>query len=365
MKKFSILLLSFLAIVVAISCDDNEEELFINEPSSGLAFESTAAASYLLTFETKDNLAERLVWNDIEFETPVSVNYEVQASNDPANFDTPAVVTSTNDNFVDISVERLNQLSAELGLTPFSQGVIAMRVVGTTADSTMEPLISDVLVLSVTPYTTESPRLWVPGNYAASSGYGADWAPGDADTPFIEAVEFGSTEYEGFIFMNVATPNFKFTLEQDWDEAYGDGGTGLLDLNGGDLSVPGPGYYYITVNTDPDGDPSTNDATWTATATSWAMIGTATPNDWNDPDTDMTYNSTTRKWEVDVTLSQAEFKFRSNDDWSSPLNNFGENSDGELEFNAGNFTFDQSAGLYKVELDLSQPRNYTYTATGI
>ncbi|OUS16116.1 hypothetical protein A9Q93_05915 [Nonlabens dokdonensis] len=368
MKKFSILMLSFLAIAATISCSEDDEELFIDQPTTQLSFKSTPATSYILTFETKDNLAERLVWTTVDFSTPISVSYEVQASNDATNFDNAITVTTTNEDNVSLSVERLNEVAAEVGLTPFTEGVVAMRVVATTADASMDPMISDVLALAVTSYTTESPRLWVPGNYAAASGYGADWAPGDAATPYLEAVEFGSTEYEGFINMDVATPNFKFTLEQDWDEAFGDSGTpGELSLSGGDLSVPGAGFYYITVNTDPDGNGDFSDATWTATPTSWAMIGTATPNDWNDPDTDMSYNATTQKWEVTVTLSQDQFKFRANDDWGSPTNNFGQSSDNPdlLGFNGSDLTFDQAPGMYKVELDLSTPRAYSYTATSI
>lgn len=358
-------MLSFLAIAATISCSEDDEELFIDEPTTQLSFKSTAATSYILTFETKDNLAERLVWNTVDFSTPISVSYEVQASSDAANFDNAVTVTSTNEDNVSLSVERLNEVAAQVGLTPFTEGVVAMRIVGTTADASMDPLVSDVLALAVTSYTTESPRLWIPGNYAAASGYGADWTPDDPLTPFIEAVEFGSTEYEGFVFMNVPTPNFKFTLEQDWDEAFGDGGAGLLDLSGGDLSVPGAGYYYIQVNTDPDGNGDFSDATWSATATNWAIIGAATPNSWNDPDTDMTYNATTQKWEVTVNMIQDEFKFRANDDWGNANNNFGTDGNGGLQFNAGNLSFTDSPGMYKIELDLSTPRAYTYSATSI
>jgi hypothetical protein len=365
MKKFSILLLSFLVIAMALSCSDNDEELFIDQPEGQLSFKSTVSSSYILTFDTKDNLAERLVWNTVSFQTPISITYEVEASNDASNFDNAITVTSTNGDNVGLSVQRLNEISAALGLTPFTEGIVAMRVKGTTADATMETLFSDILVLPVTPYTTESPKLWVPGNYAAASGYGADWAPQDPLTPYIEAVEFGSTAYEGFIYMNVPSPNFKITLEQDWDEAYGDGGAGMLDLAGGDLSVTGPGCYYIQVNTDPDGDPATNDGTWSATTASWALIGAATPNSWNDPDTDMTYNPTSRMWEVDVNMTQDEFKFRANDDWGSPQNNFGADGEGVLQFNAGNIDFTEAPGLYKVALDLSIPRAYSYTATSI
>jgi hypothetical protein len=369
MKKFAIFMLSFLAIGATISCDDNDEELFISNPSNQLMFKSTASSSYLLTFDTKDNLAERLVWTPVTFEVPIAINYEVQASNDPSNFENSLVVTSTNETTADISVERLNDISAELGLTPFSQGTIAMRVVGTTADVNMTPMISDVLILAVTPYTTETPKLYVPGNYADSSGYGANWTPEDSATPFLSAVEFGSTEFEGFIFMSNASPEFKLTPGQSFDGAYGDAGSGMLSTSGGNLTVPGPGYYFITANTDPDGDPSTDDATWTASARSWGIIGAATePTNapgWGD-ELDMTYNKDTKLWTVELNMQAEDFKFRAQQ-WDPATYNFGLKTGGqpnELSFGGGNLSV-AAGGRYRAELDLSQPRNYTYSLTSI
>ncbi|SCY42738.1 SusE outer membrane protein [Nonlabens sp. Hel1_33_55] len=369
MKKITTLLLSFLAIMAVVSCSDDDEQLFIDQADSQLTFESPASASYILTFETKDNLAERLVWSTPSFETPISVTYAVEASTDPNDFSNAEVVTTTNNNFVDLTVERLNDLSATLGLTPFSQGVIAMRIVGTTADAGMEPLVSDILTLSVTSYTTDSPKLYVPGNYAESSGYGANWTPSDSETPFLEATEFGSVEFEGFIFMSNDAPEFKFTpTNEGFEGAFGDGGTGMLSNDGGagNLTVPGPGYYYITVNLDPDGDPTTDDASWSASSRVWGIIGAATqptnPAGWDD-ELNMTYNKETKLWTVELTMDAGEFKFRAQE-WTD-FTNFGDNGgDGVLEFNSANIEVGTS-GTYRAELDLSQPRNYTYELVSI
>lgn len=366
MKRISILFMTMIAAIALVSCEDNDEDFIRTNAKNELEFKSTPASSYILTFETRMNTAERFVWTPVEYTVPIATTYTLEASTDATNFDNPVVAGSTSESTLAVTVERMNELSASLGLVPFSTGVIAVRVKATIADPNVAPKYSDVQILTVTPYTTESPKLWVPGNYAEASGYGANWSPGDANTPFLQAVEFGSTEYEGFVFMNVASPEFKFTLEQDWDEAYGNNGAGLISLSaGGNLTVPARGYYYITVNTDPDGNPATNDATWTATAKVWSVIGAATPNGWNGPDHDMTYNQTTKKWTVNLNMNTDAFKFRANDDWNNDKNNFGINADGELQFNAGNISFTQPAGNYRIELDLSAPRAYTFTATSI
>lgn len=361
-------MLSFLAIAAITSCDDNDEELFIDGPSTQLAFISDAAPSYLLTFDTKDNLAERFVWSSVEFDTPISVSYELQASTNPSDFDNAITVTSSNTTSASLSVERLNDVAAELGLTPFSLGNISVRVVGSTADVTMEPLVSDVLNLAVTPYTTESPKLWVPGNYAEDSGYGPNWSPDNDNTPFLEAVAFGSTVFEGFIFMNVAAPEFKLTPQMNFDSAYGDAGAGIISLGaGGNLTVPAPGYYFITVDTDPDGDPSTDDATIEATQRVWGMIGTATlpsnPAEWGD-ELDMTYDQDAKVWVLELNMQSGPFKFRSQQ-WSPDEYNFGQGEEpGALQFN-GSDLMNDATGRFRAELDLSTPRQYTYTLTAI
>lgn len=360
---------SFLAVTSLLSCDDDTEELFTTAPNSDIAFTSTPASSYILTFETKDNTAERFVWTPLEFTTPIAVTYELQASTDASNFDNAVPVTATSDTSTSLTVEQMNDLAAQLGLTPFSSNGIAMRVMASSADASMGTNVSDVIILSVTPYTTESPKLWVPGNYAEDSGYGPNWAPDNDATPYLEAVEFGSTQFEGFIYMNVAAPEFKITPEMNWDNAYGDAGSGLISLTASDnLTVPGPGFYYITVDTDPDGDPATDDATFTASVRDWGIIGAATlpsnPAEWSD-ELDMTYNQDTKKWSVELDMAVGEFKFRAQQ-WDPATYNFGVSDEGlnVLSFGGGNLS-QAAAGRYRAEIDLSVPRNYTFELISI
>jgi hypothetical protein len=370
MKKFSILMLAFLAAFSIISCGDDEEALFVTQPSGDFSFRTTAATSYILTFETRANTAERFVWEPLEMTTPIALTYTLEASTDTSAFSNPVEVASTSDTSVALTVEEMNDLALQLGLTPFSQGEIAMRVFTTADDSNVESVVSDVITLFVTPYTTESPKLWVPGNYAAASGYGADWTPDDPETPFLEAVEFGSTQFEGFINMDVASPEFKFTTAQNFDNAFGDAGGGAISLSAGNnLTAPGPGYYFITVDTDPDGDPNTDDGTFTISERVWGIIGAATlpsnPAEWGD-ELDMTYDSVNHVWTIDAALTPADMKFRAQD-WSPQTRNFGIDENGEpgdLRFDGPNIP-NTVSGNARIILDLSQPRNYTYSITSI
>ena len=363
-------MLSFLAIGATMSCEDNDEELFTTTATSDLKFSSTPAESYLLTFDTRMNTAERFTWQPVTFSTPVAVTYALKAVAAGGDFENAELVGSTSSTEYALTVQELNNLALTLGLTPFQDGVISMRLEAMMADNNQPAIVSDVINLNVFPYTTETPKLYVPGNYAEESGYGANWTPDDSETPFLRAVEFGSTEFEGFIFMSNESPEFKITPGQSFDNAYGDGGDGMLSTSGGNLTVPGPGYYYITVNTDPNGDGNNDDATWSASDRQWGIIGAATepsnPAGWGD-ELDMTYNKETKLWTVDLELRVEEFKFRAQQ-WDPATYNFGidgnSENDNELSFGGGNLSVD-AAGTYRVELDLSQPRDYTYSLTAI
>lgn len=361
-------MLSLLIVGTTISCESNDEELFTTTPTSDLKFTSLPADAYLLTFDTRMNTAERFTWAKVDFSTPVAITYQLQAIAEGGDFENAEIAGSTNQNEIKLTVEELNNLTATLGLAPFQEGFISMRLVASMADVNQPSIISDVITLKVTPYTTDTPKLYVPGNFSEASGYGANYAPGDDNTPFLQAVEFGSTEYEGFVYMNVASPSFKFTPEKTYDLAYG-GTSTTLSSSGGDLSLPEAGYYFITVNLDPNEDGNFDDATWSASARSWGIIGAATePTNapgWND-ELDMTYNKDTKAWTVELNMKADEFKFRAQQ-WDPATYNFGLKSGGEaneLSFGGGNLSI-TTPGRYKAELNLSQPRNYTYTLTAI
>ena len=73
----------------------------------------------------------------------------------------------------------------------------------------------------------------------------------------------------------------------------------------------------------------------------------------------MTYNPTTKVWEVELVLNAGgELKFRANDGWDI---NFGSNdNNGIANLNGPNIK-SPGAGKYKITLDLSHSRAYTYT----
>ncbi|WP_440998747.1 RagB/SusD family nutrient uptake outer membrane protein [Fodinibius sp. SL11] len=90
------------------------------------------------------------------------------------------------------------------------------------------------------------PEIYVPGGYQSASGYGNDWDPGTAPA-LVDNNNDGI--YTGYIYINDAGSEFKFTPEQNWNEDWGDNeGDGTLDSGGDNLYAQQPGRHNITVN---------------------------------------------------------------------------------------------------------------------
>ena len=96
----------------------------------------------------------------------------------------------------------------------------------------------------------------------------------------------------------------------------------------------------------------------------WGIIGSATPTGW-DSDTNMDYSLSTRLYSITIVLTQAEFKFRLDDQWTTNLGDNG--NDLSLEANGGNIPV-PSAGTYKIVANFSDaeiggmaPKTYTAT----
>jgi hypothetical protein len=97
----------------------------------------------------------------------------------------------------------------------------------------------------------------------------------------------------------------------------------------GNLFVPSKGYYLLKANV--------NNSTWSATKTSFGIIGDSTPGGW-DNDTDMTFSSTTQEWKITTNLvGGKKIKFRANDAWDI---NYGDNApaNGFLKLNGADIT---------------------------
>jgi hypothetical protein len=341
--------------VVALSCsvEDVQDRPVIEGVDTPVLTAPTSGAAYVLTPEKAAEQVERFTWKSANYGGDIEVTYAVELDKKGNDFKTPQSIGSViAGNQVSVSVETMNNATLALESTPFSASEFEVRVKSTVGATT--PMFSNVIGIVITPYTTENPRLWVPGGYAKASGYPNDWDP--ATSPTLSASAYGKVDFEGYVNFNDADAEYKFTSAPEWNQPgeYAAGATaGTLALSGANLKIPAAGYYKIEVDTDK--------LTYKATKQVWGIVGNATPGGW-DADTPMTYDKVTKQWTLTAILTAQSapdngMKFRANNNWDY---NFGDNgADGTLE--GGGTNIGTSAGTYLITLDLSNPRNYTYT----
>jgi hypothetical protein len=369
-KKMKNITKSIIALfaVVALSCsvEDVQDRPIIQSVDSPVLTAPTSGASYVLTPETAAAQAERFTWKSANYGGNVEINYTIEMDVKGNAFKTPKELASRkSENQASVSVEIMNGAALALKATPFSPAEFEVRVKSTVGTNIM---VSNVVEIVVTPYTTESPKLYVIGNFLNASGYGADWTTAST-LPALAASGYGKTDFEGYVNFDNGNSQYKFlpqntSFDGDYGNATGPDGTftGLLLQTGeSNAGLPAPktaGYYKINADT--------KALTYSVVATRWAVTGSGTPNGWPDngvQDHDLTYNKTTKVWTVTLNLSANEIKFRANDGWDLNLGNLKSKPDGKtLEYGGDNIKV-ATAGNYTITLDLSSPRNYKYTLT--
>jgi hypothetical protein len=201
---------------------------------------------------------------------------------------------------------------------------------------------SDVVSVHYTPYEPPTPpptgpdSLWVPGDYQG-------WNPAAAPNVFSQEHD---GIYNGYIYFPPGgTFEFKFTSAPDWGHTnFGNGGDGVLDTDpgAGNLTVPGEGTYYMTVDT--------LALTWEYAVRNFALIGSF--NEWAG-DEPMTWDEANWAWTITRSFPAAtEFKWRANGEWTYNLGDNG--ADGTLEQDGANIVI-ENAGTYTINLYLYQP----------
>ncbi|MFZ5941088.1 MAG: SusF/SusE family outer membrane protein [Bacteroidota bacterium] len=185
-------------------------------------------------------------------------------------------------------------------------------------------------------------KFWVVGSYNG-------WDNSD-NAEFIISTETSNGLAEGYVSLS---GEFKLTTDHSWDDAhtFGDDGSGGLTNPGGNIQVPAAGYYLVKANL--------SDMSYSLTATTWGVIGSATPGDWSSQ-TDMDYFATQKIFGLGVHLTANEIKFRGTSDWAV---NFGcTAADGKtLDYGGSNIAVAEEDD-YALTLDLSHPNAYTYSA---
>ena len=362
MKKILKNSIIMMLAIFAVSCnvDDVEDRPVAVGKNEHVLSAPEEGNDYVLNPDNMEGLAERFVWTASDFGQGVIPNYDVEIDFAGENFDTPVVIGSTSGSLqLAVSNNVLNNAVLALGATPFEVANFEVRIkayVGTSV------LYSNVVEMIITPYTTETPKLWMPGGYQSTSGYGDNFA--HATAPQLKALAYGNTTFEGYVYIAndiTSTDNgFKFSTQENWTGTnYGAGATPSTLSPTGENITATAGYYRVKVDTNPEV------LSLNMTQTTWGIVGNSTPGGWENS-TPMTYDPATKKWWIVVALTAQNapdngWKFRANNSWDINLGDAVLNAtDGILSEGGSNIGV-ATAGTYRIELDLSNPRDYKYT----
>jgi len=359
-KIFNKTAIMILLIAVFTSCKKSGEQFDLDHglfPATSL---TVSANNVVLASTTENDTVLRFNFLAASFGKDPVVSYTLQ-------MDTPADTLGNNwglaKNFTIANAafkygflgKDLNNILNAIGLTPGTANDLVFRIKADVNQfngtaSTVIPVYTNVVPVNITSYEL---NLYVPGAYQG-------WNP--AAAPIISPVNGRPGMYEGYVYITGGgTQYFKFTNAPDWNHTnYGDGGNGTfsIDGNAGGLYVNEDGYYELTA------DLNTN--RWTATKTTWGIIGDATPGGWSN-DTPMTYDPATQVWTVTADMVQnGSFKFRANNAWAI---DFGIDGAGNIQYADNPFlgyngTLNNLSvptdGNYTITLDLHVSQHYTF-----
>lgn len=363
MKK-AIKLASIFALLVGFTACNEEDNNKISAPGDAATIVSPEQGAVItLNPLNPTNPAVTLVWNHAKYSSNTEVNYTIEVAKGGTDFANPIEAGITTARQITWTVEQLNGVCdvTKADLIPFSFGDLDIRVKAAIGTGNVLESISQKITISVKPYSTALPKLAVPGNHQG-------WDP--ASAPLLAASAYGKTDFEGYVWLNgefkfvAQSPNGTFAWPPTGGPDFGDDGT--FDNNiaeTGESNINrAPGYYRVRANTSSTaygGDfPAMK---YNVVPTTWGIAGNATTNGW-DGSIPMNYDSATKKWTIIATLSAQSapdngLKFKANGAWDINLGDSG--ADGSAEY--GGTNIGTSAGVYKITLDLSNPRDYKYT----
>ncbi|TVZ25315.1 uncharacterized protein DUF5019 [Gillisia sp. Hel_I_86] len=334
MKKLLILLFAFVSLLGLNSCSSDDDVVFIAQPDvEGINFINSFNDTYVLTPATSSNIAERFVWNTVDFDVPTNITYELQASTS-ADFSSFDVIASTGDNNLAVKVSQLITLANDAGLDNDAEteapntGQVYFRVKAFAGNDGGNALNTTSEVKSITVVMPEAAVEGEPAKrelYMVGDATAAGWSNDNNNTPLFrdpanENIYYFTGRFKG----GADVEGFKLLENKGaWQPQWGLDGESFTssDLLGEDptaFPVAADAYYSFMVNLD---DMTYTwaeyDASAEATYGSIGIIGDATSGGW-DEDTDMTQSEfDAHIWYIqDVELGNGEMKFRVDNDWA-------------------------------------------------
>lgn len=373
MKKIISLCIALVALISLNACSDDNEPIFVAKPDvNGIAFTNSFAANYLISQATKENIADRFIWESADFGVPTNITYELQGAT-KADFSNFKVVGATSENNLAVTVAKLLEFAKELGLdddaattnpdgSANNTGQVYFRVQANTGTTGTNETLSEVKVITIKVIET----------IAAGNSCPSLYALGDALTDigwnFKPAGEMKCNNNILEIKLRLKNENFRFYQESgNWSsdlkfsdfksEGYAIDAN-LADAGDNDSNfkfVGTPGIYTLTI------DKTKKTIVLTPSSSLWA-VGDAVAGGWNfdAAQTIQFVESTPDIWSANITLSNGIFRFFHEFGTWDTKNNFAFYEDAGFTISpklvndgAGeaNFKFVGTPGTYKLTIN--------------
>ncbi|PRP67391.1 SusE domain-containing protein [Nonlabens agnitus] len=372
MKKIYSLLMGLTVIAGVIAgCSDNDEELFLNTNSDAQLKLSPSSGTFVVTETNQDQLAERFNWDDVEGNVPVAINYTVQMDVIDGDYSAPFVLAQSPGVDAPITYGKLNDAALSLGGENGTAASYKARVIGTTADVTMEPIVSEDVSITITPFVGYP---FDPLYFVGESSPLREWNNGDSNSGINPPLFINPDDANVYSFTGrfAAGSGFKILPQVGaWQPQYGSrGAANPITLNeGGDepqpFTVPSDGYYTLTIDISGVTGTSTGDGSYSLepasnaasapTYTSIGMLGSSFSNAPFDTSEDINMelfvpqgqsNFDPHLWVArSVVVGSGEMKFRANDSWD---NNWGSDTIYTGKGSMGGPNVPTSAGTYDI-----------------
>lgn len=334
MKKLILICITIITFVSLNSCEEENSPIFVIQPAANdIEFINSFADNYLLSDATKTNIADRFIWESVDFGAPTNVTYEVQGSID-ISFSSFDVVASTSEKNIQITVAKLLEYAKTLGLdndplttnldgSANNKGQVYFRIKANAGTTNAIEVFSAIQSINITWLEETITGNTCPSLFAVGSGLTDIGWNFSADGELLCENDVLTRK------LRFNKENFRFYPESgDWNVSYGynyyinEGYTiDELLISAGDdddnfLFDGDAGIYTMII------DNTNKTIILTPSSSLWA-VGGGVPGGWNF-DTVSTIEfieSTPDIWSASITLSNDAFRFfQTFDKWDANNN---------------------------------------------
>lgn len=249
MKKF-IIFISFLAVAISFpGCKKDLLKITMKTTPTASTVSPLSATTFTPAIDNAANTFQTFTWSAADFGFKSQVIYTVEVDQKSDNFSSPAAVTVVTSVLTSsITIGDFNKVLLNMGLAPGTAVALQFRVKA-VVNSNVDPVYSNILEATVTPYAVVFPPIFMTGD--ATGGWG--WTL----YQYKELRSPSPNVYQTIgYFVNGGA--FRFFKQTDWSPTSwnfpyftGTISTLLANASDGDSNfrfTGTTGYYQVTVN---------------------------------------------------------------------------------------------------------------------